>query len=159
MNVGQVVGGDARNTVPDSARAELDLRFTSREEAERLSARLTAEAATGSRNVPGAALELQGGISRLPLESSADSERLFREYAACALGSGLGALEAPLVGGGSDANTLSGLRVPCIDALGPRGLGFHTKDEQIEFSSILPKIEALVRFLAGRSAAASHRGA
>ena len=62
VNVGQVVGGDARNTVPDSARAELDLRFTTREEAERLLARLTAEAATSAASVPGAALELHGGI-------------------------------------------------------------------------------------------------
>jgi glutamate carboxypeptidase len=55
-----------------------------------------------------------------------------------------------VVGGGSDANTLSALGVPCIDALGPRGSGFHTHEEQIEIATLAPKAEALIRFLVGR---------
>jgi glutamate carboxypeptidase len=54
------------------------------------------------------------------------------------------------VGGGSDASTASALGIPVIDGLGPRGSGFHTKDERIEVESLVPKAQALARFIALR---------
>ena len=41
--------------------------------------------------------------------------------------------------------------IPSIDGLGPRGTGFHTKDELIEIATLVPKAEALARFLLGRA--------
>lgn len=150
VNVGRVSGGNARNTVPDTARAEIDIRFLTREDGEALVEALRTAAKAAGESLAGATLELSGGISRTPLARSAASERLYTEYAACATTAGLGSAEAPVVGGGSDANTLSALGVPCIDALGPRGSGFHTHEEQIEIATLVPKAEALVRFLVGR---------
>ena len=150
VNVGRVSGGNSRNTVPDAARAEIDIRFSSREDGEALVSALHAAAKETAASLAGSSIELSGGISRTPLARSTASERLYAEYAACATTAGLGATEAPLVGGGSDANTLSALGVPCIDALGPRGSGFHTKEELIEIATLVPKTEALVRFLSGR---------
>jgi len=72
------------------------------------------------------------------------------EYAGCARVHGLGGDEAPLIGGGSDASTTSAMGIPSIDGLGPRGSGFHTKDEQIDVSSLVPKAQALARFIAQR---------
>jgi glutamate carboxypeptidase len=74
------------------------------------------------------------------------------EYAACARASGLGGDESPLVRGGSDASTSSAIGIPSIDGLGPRGSGFHTKDEYIELATLVPKAQAVARFLAGRAA-------
>jgi glutamate carboxypeptidase len=76
---------------------------------------------------------------------------LLAEYAACARAHGLGGDEAPLIGGGSDASTAAGLGIPANDGLGPRGTGFHTKEERIELSSLVPKAQALARFLAQRA--------
>jgi glutamate carboxypeptidase len=154
VNVGRVSGGSARNTVPDAARAEIDIRFSSREDGDALVAALKTAATDSGASIAGASIELSGGVSRTPLARSPASERLYAEYAACAAAAGLGATEAPLVGGGSDANTLSALGVPCIDALGPRGSGFHTHEEQIEIATLIPKTEALLRFLVGRASAA-----
>lgn len=150
VNVGRITGGSSRNTVPDAARAELDIRFCSREDGEALVTALKTAASGAAATLEGATIELSGGISRNPLARSAESERLYAEYAACAGASGLAAPEAPLVGGGSDANTLSALGIPCIDALGPRGSGFHTHEEQIDIATLVPKTEALARFLLGR---------
>ena len=58
--------------------------------------------------------------------------------------------ENPLVGGGSDANTVGGVGLAAIDGLGPRGAGFHTPGEYVELDSFAPKAEALARFLWGR---------
>jgi glutamate carboxypeptidase len=151
VNVGKIEGGQGRNTVPDRARADLDIRFLTRPEGASLVARLQRAAEDAAASVPGSTLTLTGGISRDPLELSRASEGLFREYAACAAASGLGSAQAPMVGGGSDANTLSAMGIPSIDGLGPRGTGFHTRDERIELASLVPKAEALVRFLAARA--------
>jgi glutamate carboxypeptidase len=150
VNVGRIQGGQARNTVPDEARAEVDIRFITADDGEGLVAKLRTAAAEAASSVAGAAIDLSGGISRPPLESSPESAKLYAEYASCAVAAGLGASLAPLVGGGSDASTLSALGIPCIDALGPRGAGFHTKDEHIEVATLVPKSEAVVRFLLGR---------
>ena len=40
------------------------------------------------------------------------------------------------------------LGVPAIDGLGPRGRGFHTSSEYIERKTLVPKAEALARYLA-----------
>src|SRR5262249_22394242 len=100
--------------------------------------------------IDGTTVEVSGGVSRQPLERTAASAALLAEYGACARATGLGADEAPLLGGGSDANTVHALGVPAIDGLGPRGRGFHTTGEFVERATLVPKAQALVRFLAGR---------
>jgi glutamate carboxypeptidase len=150
VNVGTIEGGQAHNTVADAARAELDIRFETAADGEELIDELATEAAAAERSVSGSRIELTGGIARKPLERSPASQALYAEYAACAAAAGLGSSEAALVGGGSDGNTLSALGVPCIDGLGPRGAGFHTREERIEIATLVPKAEALVRFLVGR---------
>ena len=148
VNVGQFSGGTSKNTVPERAECKLDLRYETVAAAEALVASLRA-AATAAQ-IPGVTFELQGGINRLPLERSDASAALRDEYAAHARAAGLGDGEAPLLGGGSDANTVAPLGVPAIDGLGPRGAGFHTTSEYVELATFLPKAEALLRFLYAR---------
>lgn len=148
VNVGLVKGGTSKNTVPEHAECSLDMRFETVGDAERLMAALRRACAEAS--VPGVTMTLDGGPSRLPMERSDAAGRLYEEYAACARASGLAASEMGIVGGGSDANTLSSIGVTSIDALGPRGAGFHTTHEYVELASFLPKAEALLRFLWGR---------
>jgi len=147
VNVGKVVGGQGKNTVPDLAEAHVDLRFETHADAEALlaAARLAAQASAAS--VPGTRIELEGGVARAPLEKTPASEALLQAYGACAKACGLGHSEAALVGGGSDASTTSSAGVPSIDGLGPRGKGFHTVDEFIEADTLVPKAQALARML------------
>lgn len=148
VNVGLVQGGTSPNTVPQDAEATVDLRFETTADAQALIdqlRRLAAECA-----LPGTRIELEGGIKRLPMEKTPASDLLYRQYAACQREAGLGDGEQPLVGGGSDANTVAGVGLPAIDGLGPRGGGFHTLDEFVELDSFGPKAEALLRFLHAR---------
>jgi glutamate carboxypeptidase len=148
VNVGTIRGGTSKNTVPEGAEAAIDLRFESVDDAKALIAALHEAAAKAA--LPGTELQLQGGITRLPMEKTPAAEALYQEYAACQRAAGLGDGENPLVGGGSDANTVAGVGLPAIDGLGPRGGGFHTTSEHIELDSFAPKAEALLRFLHGR---------
>jgi glutamate carboxypeptidase len=152
VNVGKISGGIGKNTVPDKAEAMVDLRFLTAHDGENLVNQVRTAAAQAVEGLPGPPrLEVLGGISRQPLERTEASAALLAEYATAARQSGLGADEAPLIGGGSDANTVATAGVPAIDGLGPRGKGFHTVDEFIERSTLIPKAEALVRFLASRA--------
>jgi glutamate carboxypeptidase len=147
VNVGKFTGGQGKNTVPHEAEALLDIRFCTTVDGERLVGLLRDAASAACSGMEGANITLEGGIARFPLERSEESARLLAAYAACARASGLGGEEAPLIGGGSDASTTSAMGIASIDGLGPRGIGFHTKDEQIEVASLVPKAQALARFL------------
>lgn len=149
VNVGRVQGGVSKNTVPDRCDAWLDGRFVAVDDGAWLTAQLR-DAAAGAA-VDGATVALDGGVARNPLVRTVESAALRDAYGAAQHASGLGDRESDRVGGGSDASTLADVGVPAIDGLGPRGRGFHTLDEQVERASLVPKAEALVRFLAGRA--------
>ncbi len=146
VNVGLVSGGEARNTVPPRARADVDLRFLTATDASALIGTvrsLAQRVAVETR----AKVTIEGGVRRQPLERTASSAALYERYAACARAVGLGGDEAGIIGGVSDANTASSVGTPAIDGLGPRGAGFHTYDEYIEVSTLAQRTAALVRFL------------
>jgi glutamate carboxypeptidase len=150
INVGKVTGGQGKNTVPDHAVAEVDLRFCTRADGEELVRRFHQAAQEAASSVPGTRIEVTGGVAREPLERTEASAALMAAYGSCAHASGLGHGEAALVGGGSDASTSSSMGIPSIDGLGPRGKGFHTVDEFIEVDTLIPKAQALARYLASR---------
>jgi len=146
-SVGLVRGGTARNTVPDHAVADVDLRFSDVAGQEALVAALHRHARAVEQALPGARMTVDVTITRPPWARTDASSALARRYGDAQRTAGLEASEAPLVGGGSDANTLGALGVPTIDGLGPRGAGFHTRSEHALLSSLPKKAEALVRFL------------
>jgi glutamate carboxypeptidase len=153
VNVGKVSGGHSKNTVPDAAEALLDFRFERMEDGRATLDAIRAAAAEAAAAVPGTEVSIEGSIAREPLERTDANVALYREYAACAKAAGLGDGEAPLIGGGSDASSTAAMGIPSIDGLGPRGSGFHTKEELIEVATLAPKAEAIARFLLGRAQA------
>ncbi len=146
VNVGTIRGGTAKNTVPERAECEVDLRFLTDADGEQLVEAL--RAACREAAVEGTRLELSRGSWRTPLTRTAASAALAETYGACQRQCGLSSGEAPLVGGGSDACTTGAIGIPSIDGLGPRGSGFHTRDERLELGSLVPKAQALLRYLA-----------
>lgn len=148
INVGTIKGGTSKNTVPELAEAQLDLRFETVADADALVEQVRALAVEIA--LEGTTLVIEGGVARHPMEATPASRALMDAYGACAREFGLGASEAALIGGGSDASTSSAMGIASIDGLGPRGKGFHTSDEQIELATLIPKARALARFLMGK---------
>jgi glutamate carboxypeptidase len=145
VNVGLVSGGSARNTVPERASADLDLRFADSAGQRALMAAL-ADCARACA-FEGTRIEVEPMVARQPWQRTEASGELARRYLHAQREAGLLEAEAPPMGGGSDANTVGALGLPAIDGLGPRGRGFHTHDEFIEVASLPRKAEALLRFL------------
>ncbi len=146
VNVGTFAGGTSKNTVPEQAECEVDLRFETASDGAALHDRLSEAALEAA--ITGTRIELSRAAWRDPLERTPESSLLASEYGACQRESGLGSGEAPLQGGGSDASTTAAAGVPTIDGLGPRGRAFHTRDEEVDLASLVPKAQALLRFLA-----------
>lgn len=147
VNVGLFRGGTARNTVAEQAVCEIDLRFSDAAGQSAVEQLLASGARQAELAVAGTRLDLSVEITRKPWTRTPAASELAARYGEAARASGLEYAEAPVMGGGSDANTVAALGVPAIDGLGPRGSGFHTKQEQIELSSLPRKAEALLRFL------------
>jgi glutamate carboxypeptidase len=157
VSVGLVEGGTAKNTVPERAEIGVDVRFTSARDVRRLRdaiARIGADPFEGldarwlNDRVLRARIEVSGGVTRPPMEPTAATQALRLRYEAHAAAVGLGTGEAPLQGGGSDANLLAAAGVPCIDGLGPFGEFFHETREWCSLESLRRRTAALARFLA-----------
>ena len=131
VNVGVIRGGTSENVVAAEAQADVDVRVPRHEDRERLEATLAAL----EPRLHGANVEIGGGWTRPPLETSPGAERLFaraREH-----GRGLGLeLEAESSGGGSDGNLVGAVGVPVLDGLGAEGGGAHAPDEHVLLESI-----------------------
>lgn len=154
VSVGLFEGGTAKNTVPERAQLDLDARFETARDAADLEARLAAIVAdpfAGLDGVPeklrAVRFALEGGVTRPPMERTEASDALRRRYEAHAAACGLAVGEAPLQGGGSDANLLAAAGVPCIDGLGPAGAHFHETREWSSLESLRRRTEALALFL------------
>jgi glutamate carboxypeptidase len=151
VSVGLVRGGTSANTVPAEASCDLDVRVVRAADGERLLLALD-RLARALAEETSARFTIEGGFARQPLERLPGTPALLGRYAAAARAEGLGGDEAPLMGGGSDANTLAALGIPALDGLGPRGRGFHTHDEHAELATFEPRAMALVRYLLGEPA-------
>lgn len=155
VNVGVIRGGTSKNTVPEHASCQIDTRFDTLADANRVIGalrELAADPFAGVEVVPDklrtVTATLSGAMTRPPMEASAASQALRLRYEACAADVGLGVGEAPRQGGGSDGNLLAAFGVPTIDGLGPAGQYFHNPREWCSLSSLARRTKALACLLA-----------
>lgn len=133
-----VEGGTVSNVVPAHARAEVDIRYSHLADAPGIDRKLH-----GLKPIlPGARIEVRGGINRPPLERTPHVLKLFGHAQSLMreLGVNLGETST---GGGSDGNFTSALGVPTLDGLGAVGSGAHSPGENVVIRS-LPQRAALL---------------
>ena len=140
-----IVGGTVDNVVPAQTRVKVDVRVERPGEKERLEALFAGLTTT----VPGATIELLGGLNRPPMPASA-SATLFPVAVAAAEAIGFGEIAGVAVGGGSDGNLTAARGVPTLDGLGAVGGGAHADHEFVEVDTMADRarlIAALVERL------------
>ncbi len=131
VTVGLVQGGTRSNVVPAEAHAEVDVRFSTMEEARRIETSILNLQPFDER----VRLTVRGDVNRPPLERTRGTVALY-EHArriAQALGYELGEAQ---VGGASDGNFAAALGVPVLDGLGIDGDGAHATHEHILIDDI-----------------------
>jgi glutamate carboxypeptidase len=138
-----IEGGTASNAVAASARALIDVRATRLADARSLNRKFQALRPI----LPGAKLEVLGGINRPPMEQTPGSRALFAHAQELAREMRLQLGEAA-TGGGSDGNFTSALGIPTLDGLGAVGDGAHSPREHILVSSLSERAALLAGLLA-----------
>jgi len=133
-HVGVLAAGSARQIVPESAEAWIDLRAETTEAAEAL-ATAVSDLLMQTCAAEGVQFAVSGGVTRPAFPRSPGTVELYDQAVATAR-----ALDTPLVEvaerGGSDASFAAALGVPTLDGLGPICHGSCSREEWIEEASL-----------------------
>jgi glutamate carboxypeptidase len=141
VNVGMVDGGLRPNVVAPESTATVDVRMLTKHDAEDIETRIRALTAA----TPGATLEIEGGMGRLPMERTENNRTLWES--ARRLGQELGiVLRENTAGGGSDGNTTS-LYTPTLDGLGAIGGGAYAHHEFVYLDRLAERTALLALLL------------
>ena len=139
VNIGVVRGGSRLNVVPDRAVADIAIRVSTADDADRVD---RAMGALGP-SLKGTEVRVVPGRRRPPMEPTPASLQLLAHARTIATSAGIADLAHGSTGGGSDANLISAQGVPTLDGLGPEGGGAHADDEHVLLTS-MPARAALV---------------
>ena len=143
VNVGLISGGTRSNVIPEEARAVIDVRVARLADRQALERKFRAL----RPRMPGARLEVRGGIKRPPLERTRAVVALYRHAQDLARQMGFRLGEAA-VGGGSDGNFTAALGVPTLDGLGGVGEGAHSVNENVLIRAMPERAALLAALLA-----------
>ncbi|MGY3064476.1 glutamate carboxypeptidase [Streptomyces sp. TE3672] len=135
--------GTTSNTVPASARFDVDVRIRDAAEQHRVDRAMRDLRARAA----GAAVEVTGGPNRPPLQATA-SKDLFARACQLATDLGLGPLTQVAVGGASDGNLAAGVGTPTLDGLGAVGGGAHADDEHLLVAELPRRTRLLTALVA-----------
>lgn len=136
-------GGTTSNTVPAHASFMVDVRANTVVEQQRTHDSILAL----TPRIDGAAVSIEGGINRPPMESTS-STALFARASRIAERLGIRPLESVSVGGASDGNFTAGVGTPTLDGLGAVGGGAHADDEHVIVAELPDRTRLLTALVA-----------
>ena len=134
--------GTTINTVPDLAVLEIDARSFSQDDLSRVDSAIKNLKAT----IPGARIEVAGGLHRPPLQPAATAE-LYTIAEKVAAEIGMPPLGSAEVGGASDGNFAAAAGARVLDGLGAVGGGADAANEWVSLSTIEPRSAFLHAFI------------
>lgn len=141
VNVGTIDGGLRPNVVAPLSRAEVDVRVVTSQDARRVEQAIQAIQAV----TPGTSLQIEGSVSRPPMERTPGNQRLWQAARESATELGL-EIEEGMAGGGSDGNWTSQF-TPTLDGLGAVGDGAHAVTEFVYVDKLAERAALLARLL------------
>jgi glutamate carboxypeptidase len=140
VSVNLVKGGRSRQVAAAEARADIDVRVRAAAHMQEVEAMVRAVA--GTPILPGIRIDLEGKLTRPPLEPNPGSERLLALASEVAgeIGIDLCPIEEY---GGSDGCFTAALGVATLDGLGPLTYDMCGDEERIEIASLAPRTTLL----------------
>ena len=136
VSVGTISGGTVTNTVPSQCQAMVDFRVPDMRAAEDILAKMRALKPVG----PDVTLDIDIELNRPPMVKTDAVADLLARAQTWAVESGFVLEDAPMTGGGSDANFTAALGIPTLDGLGVDGDGAHTLHEHILVPTLAPRL-------------------
>ena len=132
--------GTTTNTVPASAKLDIDVRSFTISELNRIDKSIRALSSEVAK------VEVTGGVNRPPLEISSSME-LYEKLEKVAKDLGLSPIGHASVGGASDGNLAAAAGAKVLDGLGAIGMGAHAPSESIKISTIEERIKLTTAFI------------
>jgi glutamate carboxypeptidase len=142
VSVTMIEGGFTFNVIPPEAELKVDVRFLKATEARRVDDAIQALGPV----LPGAAVTVEGGIDRGPMEHDDQMRRVVDQLKAVGASIGL-EVHTDGSGGASDGNFTAAMGVPTLDGMGPAGVGLHAAHEHILLRSLPRRAALLARLL------------
>ena len=141
FNCGVVNGGTVSNIVPERCEIELEYRFKTLEQKkeadEKFDRIVNTSYVDGTKSY---AVELS---TRIPMERTAENERLAKVVSDVSVKYGFGELKMSESAGGADAAYTTYAKIPTVDSVGPEGAYCHSTRERAVLSSI-PRLAKLM---------------
>ena len=137
VSVGTIAGGTVTNTVPALCRCVVDFRVPDMGAAEDVLRRMRELCAVG----PDVELDINVELNRPPMVKTDAAAALLALVQGYADRAGFLLEDAPMTGGGSDANFTSAMGIPTLDGLGADGDGAHTLNEYILVSTLEQRLK------------------
>jgi len=142
VHVNIASGGTRTNVIAAEAHALVDVRVTRSSDIRPLEQKFRALKPI----LPGAKLEISGGVDRPPMERKM-SAALYQHAQHLAADLGI-TLEETASGGGSDGNLTAAIGIPTLDGLGAIGSGAHSLRENIIIRELAPRAALIALLLA-----------
>jgi glutamate carboxypeptidase len=140
VNVDVIAGGRAINVIPDSARAEVDVRFVAKADIDALMDYIGIS--TQKTTVSGTKVKIDSEVMFLPMERKENVISAYNLVLRSADELEV-KIEEAFTGGGSDAGFTSQLGIPTICGMGPIGGNPHSVDEYMEVPSLTERCKLL----------------
>ncbi|MDR2330946.1 MAG: M20 family metallopeptidase, partial [Comamonas sp.] len=137
VSVGTIAGGTVTNTVPALCRCVVDFRVPDMGAAEDVLRRMRELCAVG----PDVELDIDVELNRPPMVKTDAAAALLALVQGYADRAGFLLEDAPMTGGGSDANFTSAMGIPTLDGLGADGDGAHTLNEYVLVSTLEQRLK------------------
>lgn len=145
VSVGKIEGGTTTNVVPSYAKLIADFRVPTPQAGQALLAKMRALTPVD----PDVRLEIDANMNRPPMPRTPEVAALLEKVKVYAAQAGFELGEAPMTGGGSDANFLAAVGVPVLDGLGAEGDGAHTLYEHVVVATLPQRVAFWKLMLAG----------
>jgi glutamate carboxypeptidase len=145
ISVNLVSGGRSRQVTAAEARADIDVRV--RDSARMREVEDMVRHVAGTPVLPGIRIDLEGKLTRPPLEPNHETERLLKLASEVAgqIGMDLNPMEEY---GGSDGCFTASLGVATLDGMGPLTYDMCGDEERIEISSLVPRTALMAGIVA-----------
>jgi glutamate carboxypeptidase len=137
VNVGTIRGGTVTNTVPSRCEAMVDFRVPDTDAADHVLSRMRALKPVGAD----VTVDVEVELNRPPMVKTPAVAELLARAQGWARDAGIALTDAPMTGGGSDANFTAAMGVPTLDGLGVDGNNAHTLHEYLLVSTLVPRLK------------------
>ena len=141
VNVGIIKGGKGSNVVAPEAEADVDVRFKTQAEFDRINNAI--HELEKQRFTPGGAkVVAEYRPNRPPMPCTEKTQKLADLISKLGQAQGL-SFGWVATGGGSDGNITADMGIPTVDGVGPVGAGGHSAAEWLDSKSVEPRMRLL----------------